>query len=292
MDQSSRMPSRLGLLLGGASWILTLLYFIGQLVAQAAWKTPYSLLDNRVSDLGNTECGRTLANAYICSPLHAVMNATFVVTGVLILLGLFVTRSIWPRRRLTTWGLILLGVAGVGRILIGLSPENVNVLFHVIGALNIPTGNAAMILLGLAIWHEHLGRRIAPRRAEKERGDTLFVAERRRSRRAPKRDPRGAIELAWFSVLSGVIGFLGLLVGPFLVILTGHGGGLAERIALYPLIIWLIVFGLSFVKRRHSSVSDQAPAVDPAVSYVSADQIRVSRPKMGNEGQIRRSSTC
>jgi len=114
MDQSSRMPSRLGLLLGGASWILTLLYFIGQLVAQAAWKTPYSLLDNRVSDLGNTECGRTLANAYICSPLHAVMNATFVVTGVLILLGLFVTRSIWPRRRLTTWGLILLGVAGVG----------------------------------------------------------------------------------------------------------------------------------------------------------------------------------
>src|SRR5215217_702957 len=265
MDQSSRMPSRLGLLLGGASWILTLLYFIGQLVAQAAWKTPYSLLDNRVSDLGNTGCGRTLANAYICSPLHVVMNATFVVTGVLILLGLFLTRSIWPRRRLTTWGLILLGVAGVGRILIGLSPENVNVLFHVIGALNIPTGNAAMILLGLAIWHEHLGRR---------------------SRRASKRDPHGAsaasgaIELAWFSVLSGVIGFLGLLVGPFLVILTGHGGGLAERIALYPLIIWLIVFGLSFVKRRDASVSDQAPAVDPAVSYVSADQIRVSRPQM------------
>jgi hypothetical protein len=183
-------------------------------------------------------------------------------------------------------GLILLGVAGVGTVLIGLSPENVNVLFHVIGALNIPTGNAAMILLGLAIWHEHLGRRIAPRRAEEERGDTLFVAERRRGRRAPKRDPRGAsaasgaIELAWFSVLSGVIGFLGLLVGPFLVILTGHGGGLAERIALYPLIIWLIVFGLSFVKRRHTSVSDQAPAVDPAVSYVSADQIPVSRPQM------------
>jgi hypothetical protein len=81
-------------------------------------------------------------------------------------------------------------------------------------------------------------------------------------------------------VLSGVIGFLGLLIGPFLVILTGHGGGLAERIALYPLIIWLIVFGLSFVKRRHTSVSDQAPAVDPAVSYVSADQIPVSRPQM------------
>jgi hypothetical membrane protein len=76
------------LLLGGGSWILTLLYFIGQAVAQAAWTTPYSLIDNRVSDLGNTACGRTLANTYICSALHAVMNTTFVLTGVLTLQSL------------------------------------------------------------------------------------------------------------------------------------------------------------------------------------------------------------
>jgi hypothetical protein len=38
--------------------------------------------------------------------------------------------------------------------------------------------------------------------------------------------------------------FWGCWPDRFLVILTGHGGGLAERIALYPLIIWLIVFGL------------------------------------------------
>lgn len=38
-----------------------------------------------------------------------------------------------------------------------------------------------------------------------------------------------------------------MLAGPFLVILTGHGGGLAERIALYPLIIWLVAIGVSFV---------------------------------------------
>jgi hypothetical protein len=93
------------------------------------------------------------------------MNTTFVLTGVLILVGLFLTRSIWLQRRLTTWALIHLGVAGLGTIL---SPENVNVLFHLIGALNIPAGNAAMILLGLAIWRER-------------------------------------IELAWFSVFSGVI---------------------------------------------------------------------------------------
>ena len=46
-----------------------------------------------------------------------------------------------------------------------------------------------------------------------------------------------------------MIGFLGLLVGPVLVILTGHGGGLAERVALYPLIIWLIVFGSAILSK-------------------------------------------
>ena len=104
MHKRHRTPPRLSLLVGGAFWMLTLLYFVGQLVAQTAWRTPYSLIDNRVSDLGNTECGRTLADTYICSPLHAVMNATFVLTGVLILIGLFLTRRVWPRRRLTTWG--------------------------------------------------------------------------------------------------------------------------------------------------------------------------------------------
>ena len=147
---------------GGAAWVLTVLYFIGQMVAQAAWKTPYSLIDNRVSDLGSTACGRTVANTLICSPLHAVMNLTFILTGGLILVGLFLTRSIWPRRRLTTWGLALLGVAGAGTMLVGLSPENVNVVLHVIGALNIPAGNVAMILLGLAIWRDRRGMASSP----------------------------------------------------------------------------------------------------------------------------------
>jgi hypothetical protein len=37
------------------------------------------------------------------------------------------------------------------------------------------------------------------------------------------------------------------------VILTGHGGGLAERIALYPLIIWLIVFGFAILSKKESA---------------------------------------
>ena len=184
MDRKPRSLSRVSLLLGGCAWILTLLYFVGQIIAQAAWRTPYSMIDSRVSDLGSTACGTTLANTYVCSPLHVVMNATFVLTGVLILVGLALTRSVWPRRRLTTAGLIMLVVAGAGTILVGLSPENVHVFIHVVGAVNIPAGNVAMILLGLAIW---------------------------RDRRGPR------IELAWFSVLAGTVGLLGLLTGPFLM---------------------------------------------------------------------------
>ena len=59
MNTLPRSASALRLPVGGAAWVLTLLYFVGQIVAQAAWTTPYSLIDNRVSDLGNTACGRT-----------------------------------------------------------------------------------------------------------------------------------------------------------------------------------------------------------------------------------------
>ncbi len=40
MERRPRTAPQLSLLLGGGSWILTLLYFIGQAVAQAAWTTP------------------------------------------------------------------------------------------------------------------------------------------------------------------------------------------------------------------------------------------------------------
>ena len=100
---------------------------------------------------------------------------------------------------------------GVGTVLVGLSPENVYVVVHLVGAFTIPSGNLAMILLGLAL------------------RDTR---------------PRAAL----LSLLLGSLGLVGMLSGPPLVILTGHGGGLAERVALYPLIVWAILHGIGFVR--------------------------------------------
>jgi hypothetical membrane protein len=86
-----------GIALGGVCWMLSLEFFVGQAVAQAAWRTPYSLIDNPISDLGSTSCSYRLdrlgaSRTYVCSPWHALMNGSFIITGALLLLGLYFTR--------------------------------------------------------------------------------------------------------------------------------------------------------------------------------------------------------
>jgi hypothetical membrane protein len=202
-----RFPARLDgqVVAGAACWVLTLVFLVGQAVAQAASKAPYSLTRSYISDLGATGCGPlTVAtyHAYVCSPLHDVMNAAFVISGLLTLLGAIATRHAWPRRRLTSWGLVFLALAGAGQILVGLRPDNVDIRLHALGALfGIPGSNIGMILLGAATWRA-----------------------------------RPAI-----GILSGVCGIVGLIG----CLLTGAGvsAGAAERLAAYPPVLWTILLG-------------------------------------------------
>jgi hypothetical membrane protein len=74
-------------------------YLIAQLVAQAAWRSPYSWTVNPLSDLGAVHCQRTdsgyLLPRYVCSPLHGVVNASVIVLGVLLAGGVLLTSSCW-----------------------------------------------------------------------------------------------------------------------------------------------------------------------------------------------------
>jgi hypothetical membrane protein len=150
-----RSAPRLAVVLGGAAWIAaTLQYAVVQIVVAAAWHhPPYSWLGNYISDLGNTACGPFKVPhgtpAYVCSPMHSAMNASFIIAGILTIAGAVLLRRFWPRSRGTTVALVLLVITGLGKIFVGLVPENTNIDLHLLAAFNVPVGCVAILLLSL-----------------------------------------------------------------------------------------------------------------------------------------------
>jgi hypothetical membrane protein len=210
--------------LGAIVWMLAIQFFIAQFIVQSAWTTPFSLTTNYISDLGNTICAPYPAgsNMYVCSPWHAWMNTSFILLGVIILGGAALIYRAFPPGRTRMVGLVLLALAGPGPILVGLFPENVNITPHAIGAAaHFISGNLAVAVLGIAI-------------------------------AAARRQPL-------LAACSIILGGLGLLATALFV--SGHylgmGVGGMERVAAYPLPVWLIVAGISVAQ---SSFATTKPA--------------------------------
>ena len=211
------MPARLGAgtAVGAGCWLLTVAYFIVQPVVAAAWPTPYDLATNTISDLGVTGCGdfrqfddRML---YACSPRHQLMNTVFVVVGVLTSAGALLTRDLWPRRRLTTVGVAFVVLAGVGGILVGLAPADVNLAAHGAGALLQVPGAVGPLLLGVAAWSVRPG-------------------------------------VAAFSLGCGVVGSAACVLY-FSQSDLGLGPGVMERLAFDPLTVWTAMLGAILLGR-------------------------------------------
>jgi hypothetical membrane protein len=201
--------------LGACVWIFAVQFFVTQAVVQSAWVTPFSLTQNFISDLGNTTCGfyPKDSDMYVCSPWHARMNASFILLGLTILIGGALLRSAFPPQRSRAAGLLMLALAGAGIIAVGLFPEDTNIAYHRLGAAaHFVLGNLAMAALGISWW-----------------------AARRRA------------GLAAYSIASGVVGLLATAL-----FITEHYLGLGiggmERLAAYPLPVWLIVIGISCLR--------------------------------------------
>src|ERR1700749_356745 len=90
--------------LGPFIWILSILYFVGQVWVAQVWEPSYSWLHNTISDLGNTQCGPKF-----CSPRHEWMNWELFLLGLVmgdsvpyLFLGIRRTPSVgctyWARR--------------------------------------------------------------------------------------------------------------------------------------------------------------------------------------------------
>jgi hypothetical membrane protein len=203
-------------LVGPCVYVASVTYFAAQLAVAWVWRPSYSVVRNTISDLGNTACG-AYGHAYVCSPRHAWMNAAFIALGVIMALGSLLIfqefrEATTGERRGAVLGFSLMAVAGIGTILVGLFPENVNHSAHIVGAtLAIGVGNLAIVLLGWA----------------------LTLPTRLRS------FMRGWAALA-----------LGAAVCFACHRDLGIGAGTMERIAAYPETIWLILFGL-YISHSH-----------------------------------------
>lgn len=137
---------------GALCWLVGVVqYFVAQVVVARAWTTPYSLVDNFISDLGNTRCGMFAVPrgmpSYVCSPAHGLMNASFSLAGLLTLAGVVLLWRYWPRRPLVTTALVVFLVAGALRTMVGLVPENTDFNLHLLAAFNIPVAAVAILLL-------------------------------------------------------------------------------------------------------------------------------------------------
>lgn len=208
-------PTRLG------AWALILgvvQFFVLHLVVQLAWPEPYSWAHNNISDLGAVGCGPWEGDGrYVCSPLHAWMNASFVVQGVLLVTGLILTRPLW-HGFLTTTSRVFIFLAGLGWILAGVAPGDVNEGLHVLAAFLIFfCGNIGLL------YAERAGR-----------------GEEARTGRA-------------YSLSLGTIGLVAtaLFMGEVWFIF-GMGG--MERLVVFPLQIWAVLTG-TFLLRPQSKGS-------------------------------------
>jgi hypothetical membrane protein len=203
--------------LGGLLWILAAFQFaVSQVVVAFAWSTPYSWRDNYISDLGNTACGEFAvphaAAMYVCSPLAGVMNASFIASGILIIAGASLLYASWPRRKMTAIAMALWVLAGLGKIGVGLVPENTNVAIHLLAAFNIPVESVAVLLTSLAL--------------------------------LPTNPGLGRLGLVMASIgLTGTaLGIAAEVLGPGLYLGLGVGG--MERVAEYPATVWRFAAGV------------------------------------------------
>jgi hypothetical membrane protein len=204
-----------GVVVGAGCWLLTVAYFIVQPVVAAAWEPPYDVTANTISDLGITGCGdfRQFDDRviYACSPRYGLMNTVFVVVGLLTSAGALLTRGLWPRRRLTTVGVAFVVLAGVGGILLGLAPADVNLAAHGAGALLQVPGAVGPLLLGVAAWSVRPG-------------------------------------VARFSLVCGVVGSAACLLF-FSRSDLGLGLGVMEHLAFDPLTVWTAALGAVLLGR-------------------------------------------
>ena len=202
--------------LGAIFWVLTAEFFLAQFLAQAAWPG-YSMTVEDISLLGVTSCGAYLNAAPggimpVCSPLSLVFNIGMTLNGVLVVLGVWFTRDLWPQTRLKVAALWLLALGGDGTMLACLFPLDTVPLLHVIGAaLALGLACFGFMLMARVVWQTHRA-------------------------------------FALYSLVTGVLALTGFVLYAAEIYLGGRGT--VERLAAWPQTLWYMVTG-ALILRGH-----------------------------------------
>ena len=157
---------------GALALLSVLQYFVAEAAVIGAWagQQPYSRRTGYISDLGAVGCG-DFDGRDVCSPAHLLMNASFVVQGIGMMVGALLLGSAllctaarpgarftlgagarpaagargWPRSPRGP----LTAAAGAGTVLVGLVPEDAGSAWHAVGAIMyFAAGGLALLLLG------------------------------------------------------------------------------------------------------------------------------------------------
>jgi hypothetical membrane protein len=192
----------------------------------------YSYVDNYVSDLGVPDVGQFEGRA-IDSPVAWVMNAGFVLQGLLMLGGMIAAfRAIGKGR--ARWVLVVLAaIFAAGFILISTvhgseqAEQNGTVMFHFLGGgLLALAGNAILIVSGIAA-----GRFGAP---------------------------------LWQRAVSIALGLFGIAALVLLTVDKGNtsisvlGEGALERGALYAIVLWELLAGAVLIRASRAEKASSA----------------------------------
>ena len=225
--------------LAGVVLLFGLVYIVFEFISAGAWiSPPYDWAKNFISDLGFSDCA-VIDGDRICSPLHPLMNAGFMVQGTVFTVGsLLVVRIMLDRRweRITVGTLLV--ASGAGTFFVGVFHQSLALYeaglngLHILAAtLAIGPGNAGILLLGLcALRH---------------------------------------VEWRGYAIVVSLLGIFGLVSSVLLVTETdfGLGLGLVERLAVYPLNAWTIGTGVGLLVK---GVRDRMRAAAAARALTSS----------------------
>lgn len=195
----------------GASFLAAgCVYLVGETVAARAWTAPaYSYVRNWISDLGAPAI-EVFHGRAVNSPLHGLMNAAFVADGLLFLLGAILLAR--AARERGAWVFLLFAAAhSLGMLLVGLVPETVPPPF---GSLHLI---GALLSIGGGNVAIMLGGRLAGARG--------------------------------VGLVLGSLGLATLVALAFPAAAAALGGGLVERLSVYPITAWELIAGAMLVSR-------------------------------------------